>query len=380
MAPQRIVLLSPAHPLRGGIASFSERLAQELQQRGHEVVVYSFSLQYPDFLFPGKTQFTTDPPPPGISILTKVNSVNPLNWWSVGRELARLKPDVILVRYWLPFLGPALGTILRLAKRNKHTKVIAIADNVIPHEKRPGDQQFTTYFVKAVDGFVVMSKAVQQDLRQFSTAKPVRLLPHPLYDNYGAKVSRSEGIQRLQLSESEHYLLFFGFIREYKGLDLLLQAMSDERVRKLGVKLIIAGEFYGNEDYYNTLISSLDIDNQLIKHTNFISHETVKYYFAAADLVVQPYKSATQSGISQLAYHFEKPMIVTNVGGLGEIVPHGEVGYVVDVSAKAIADAIVDFFEQQRQADFMAGILANKKRFSWDRFAEAVEELVEEVG
>jgi len=379
MQPQRIVILSPAHPLRGGIASLSERLAQELQERGHEVVIYSFSLQYPSIFFPGKSQYTDDPPPEGLKILTKVNSISPLNWLRVGREIAGLHPDVLIARYWLPFMGPSLGTILRQAKKNKHTRTFAIVDNIIPHEKRPGDKQFTQYFVKAVDGFLVMSKSVQEDLQQFKPNSHVRLQPHPLYDNYGAKVSREEALQQLNLAKSGKYLLFFGFIREYKGLDLLLEAMSDERIRAMGVQLIVAGEFYGNSEKYEQQIQQLQIENQLILHTEFIAKEAVKYYFAAADLVVQPYKSATQSGISQLAYHFERPMVVTKVGGLPEIVPHGEAGYVVEVQPRAIADAIVDFFEGGNSLKLTAGVIKNKQRFSWSAFAETLEELITDV-
>jgi len=379
MQPQRIVILSPAHPLRGGIASLSERLAQELQERGHDVVIYSFSLQYPNFLFPGKTQYTDDPPPEGLKILTKVNSVNPVNWRKVGREIARLRPDVLIARYWLPFMGPSLGTILRQAKKNMHTRTLAIVDNIVPHEKRPGDRQLTSYFVKAVDGFLVMSKSVREDLQQFTANTNVRLQPHPLYDNYGVKVSKKEALEYLNLPTSNKYLLFFGFIRDYKGLDLLLEAMSDERIRAMDVKLIVAGEFYGNGEKYKQQIQQLQIENQLILRTKFIPKEEVKYYFAAADLVVQPYKSATQSGISQLAYHFERPMVVTRVGGLSEIVPHGEAGYVVEVQPQAIADAIVDFFNQEKSQILTAGVIKNKQRFSWPAFAETLENLIIDV-
>lgn len=371
----KILILSPAHPLRGGIANFSERLAQELQDEGDEVVIYSFSLQYPGFLFPGTTQYSTDPPPANIKIETVVNSVNPFNWLKIGQRIKQLRPDLIIVRYWLPFMGPSLGTILRLAKSNGHTKVVAITDNVIPHEKRPGDRLFTSYFLKAVDGCVVMSAAVKEDIRKFNTTKPVALLPHPIYDNYGVAVERAVGLEKLNLSPKNQYLLFFGFIRKYKGLDLLLEAMALPAVRQLGLKLIVAGEYYDQASVYEEIIARNQLEEEVILRTQFITNEEVKYYFAAASLVVQPYRSATQSGISQIAYHFEKPMVVTRVGGLPEIVRDGKEGYIVKVSPAAIADAIADFFTHQRAAEFAPHLAKAKERFSWKNMTTGIKQL-----
>ena len=337
--------------------------------------MFSFSLQYPGFLFPGKTQFSEAPPPQGLHIRSVVNSVNPFNWIKVGLQLRRLRPDLIVPRYWLPFMGPCLGTILRLAKGNGHTKVVAIADNILPHEKRPGDRLFTRYFLRPVDACIVMSRSVEEDLRQFSTSKPVACIPHPLYDNYGDKLSRHEALKHLGLPEAPCYLLFFGFIRAYKGLDLLLRAMADERIRQRGVRLIVAGEYYGDQAFYDGLIAELGIEQQLVMRTDYIPDEEVRYYFGAADLVVQPYKTATQSGISQMAYHFEKPMVVTAVGGLPEIVPHGKAGYVVAVDAAAIADAVVDFVDNDRSAALTAGAAEGKKRFSWASMVEGLVRL-----
>lgn len=372
---KNIVILSPAHPLRGGIASSTERLAQELQKFDYQVVLYTFSLQYPNFLFPGKTQYSSDPAPEDLEIHCKVNSVNPFNWISVGLELKKLKPDLIITRFWLPFMGPSLGTILKIAKSNKHTQTLCIADNIIPHEKRIGDRILTNYFIKSIDSFIVMSRSVKEDIRQFSTEKPVEFIPHPIYDNYGELIPRAQALAHLNLPEKDRYILFFGFIRDYKGLDLLLKSIADERIRNRNIKLIVAGEYYGNEASYNELIRSENVENQLVMRTEFIPSEEVKYYFGAADLVVQPYKSATQSGISQLAYHFEKPMIVTRVGGLPEIVEHGKVGYVVDVKVDAISDAIVDFFENNRMAKLEAGVRENKVKFSWASMVHGIEKL-----
>lgn len=368
-----IVILSPAHPLRGGIASSSERLAQELQTQGHKVKIVSFSLQYPSFLFPGKTQFTDDPAPADLDIETRLNSVSPINWINTGNYLKKLGADLIIVRYWLPFMGPSLGTCLRIAKSNKKTKVMALADNIIPHEKRPGDVLFTKYFSGSVDGFITMSRSVAEETKQFAKGKPIVYTPHPIYDNYGDICSREEAIQQLKLDTTFNYILFFGFIRDYKGLDLLLEAFA--QVDNENLKLIVAGEFYGNKEKYFDLVDSLHIKDKVIFHSDFIPNEKVKYYFGAADLVAQPYRTATQSGISQLAYHFEKPMLVTHVGGLPEIVEHGKVGYVVPVDVAAIQTAISDFYSSPSKKEiFEQGVKENKKLFGWDKMVDAIND------
>ena len=331
----KIVIIGSAHPLRGGLAAFNERLAREFQSMGDEVELYTFSLQYPDILFPGKSQYSDDPAPKDLKIKVAINSVNPLNWIKVGREISQLRADIVICKFWLPFMGPCFGTILRQVKKNGHTKVISIIDNIIPHEKRMGDKAFAKYFVQAVDAFIVMSRSVEEDMKKFVTRQRVEYIVHPIYDNYGALISRKEALNHLNLTISTRYILFFGFIREYKGLDLLIQAMNDERIRKMNLKLIIAGEYYGNQAFYESMIKEEEVETLVVKKTDFIPNDEVKYYFCAADLVVQPYKSATQSGISQLAYHFEKPMLVTNVGGLPEIVDHGNAGYVVEGRSKS---------------------------------------------
>jgi glycosyltransferase involved in cell wall biosynthesis len=373
---KQVVFLSPAHPLRGGIASSTERLAQELQQHGYGVRILSFSLQYPGFLFPGKTQYTDDPPPARLQIEPVINSINPLNWIKVGRKLKALAPDLIIVRYWLPFMGPALGTILRIGGGAARTKVVAITDNVVPHEHRPGDKAFTRYFLNAVDACVVMSRAVKADIRAFSKEMPVAYIPHPIYDNYGPMVERDAALEQLDLPKDQHYLLFFGFIRGYKGLDLLLQAMAFPEVRTLGVKLIVAGEFYDDPEPYQQLIAGQGLEEQIVLRNAYIPNSEVGAYFGAADLVVQPYKTATQSGISQLAFHFGKPMVVTRVGGLPEIVQHGKEGYVVDVSPEAIATAIADFYHNQQQESMETAVKAGRSRFSWENMVRGIEALI----
>lgn len=367
----KITIIGPAHPLRGGLASYNERIAKAFEDEGHEVNIVTFSLQYPNFLFPGKTQYSTDAKP-DLDISVAINSVNPFNWIKVGRQLKKQRPDLILCKFWLPFMGPCFGTILRIAKSNGHTKVASIIDNIIPHEKRLGDTAFAKYFVGAVDGFVVMSKSVGEDMRQFTLDKSVEFVPHPIYDNYGTIVPKTEAIEQLQLPPTNKYLLFFGFIRKYKGLDILLKAMADKRIHDLGIKAIIAGEYYDEQQQYLDLIEEYDLHQHIILKDDFIPNDEVRYYFGASDVVVQPYKSATQSGISQLAFHFEKPMIVTNVGGLPEIVNDGVSGYVTEVDSAAIADAIVDYYQHEQEAAFTEAVIEKKKEFSWERMTVAV--------
>ena len=367
----KITIIGPAHPLRGGLASYNERIAKAFEDEGHEVNIVTFSLQYPNFLFPGKTQYSTDAKP-DLDISVAINSVNPFNWIKVGRQLKKQRPDLILCKFWLPFMGPCFGTILRIAKSNGHTKVASIIDNIIPHEKRLGDTAFAKYFVGAVDGFVVMSKSVGEDMRQFTLDKSVEFVPHPIYDNYGTIVPKTEAIEQLQLPPTNKYLLFFGFIRKYKGLDILLKAMADKRIHDLGIKAIIAGEYYDEQQQYLDLIEEYDLHQHIILKDDFIPNDEVRYYFGASDVVVQPYKSATQSGIYQLAFHFEKPMIVTNVGGLPEIVNNGVSGYVTEVDSAAIADAIVDYYQHEQEAAFTEAVIEKKKEFSWERMTAAV--------
>ena len=341
---QKIIIIGPAHPLRGGLATFDQRLAKEFNDNGDDCSIYSFSLQYPSFLFPGKTQYSNEPAPKDLKIFSVINSINPLNWIKIGNRIRKERPDIVVVRYWLPFMGPALGTILKKVKKNKHTKVVCIADNIIPHEPRPGDNAFTKYFLKKCDAFITMSEKVMDDLRKFvPREKPARLVQHPLYDNFGEIISKTEAREKLKIKTDELIILFFGFIRKYKGLDILLDAMKElkERIQNTEYrmpKLLIAGEFYEDEKPYLEQINRLGINDNMILRTDFIPDSEVKYYLCAADAVIQPYRNATQSGVTPLAYYFEKPMIVTNVGGLPSLVPNEKAGLVTEPTAQSIAE------------------------------------------
>lgn len=375
-----VVIIGPAHPLRGGLATFDQRLAQQFNQEGYDCRIYSFSLQYPSFLFPGTTQYSSEPAPKDLTILSRINSMNPLNWLSVGRELRKLRPDIIVVRYWLPLMGPALGTILRRVRKNKHTRIIAITDNVLPHEKRPGDTPFTRYFLKSCDAFITMSAKVMEDLRKFESSKPARQVLHPLYDNFGEPLDRLSARKFLRetagvkISDTDKVILFFGFIRRYKGLDLALEAMADPRIRAAGIKLLVAGEFYEDGKGYQEQIERLGIQDSLLLRTDFISDSEVKYYLCAADAVIQPYRQATQSGVTPLAYHFEKPMIVSNVGGLPALVPHEKVGLVAEPAPASLAGAMLRFF-QLGEDYFLPNLRTEKQKYSWSRLTGTILEL-----
>lgn len=375
----KIVILGTAHPYRGGLAAMNERLARELINEGHEVVIYNFTLQYPGFLFPGKSQYTSEAAPEGLQIIRKVNSVHPLNWLKVGRELARMRPDLIVIKFWLPFMGPALGTIARLARRNRHTRVICIADNMIPHEKRPGDRLFTRYFTKGVDGYMAMSHEVYDDIEKLVVNPLRRFTPHPIYDHYGEVMTREEALKALQLDADCRYLLFFGFIRDYKGLDWLLQAMADPRLKNRNIRLIVAGEFYSDSEPYLKLVRELGLEEKVALHTDYIPNDRIACYFSAADLVVQPYKTATQSGVTQIGYHFNKAMLVTDVGGLGEIIADRKSGYVVKPEVTAIAEAIADFYDHDRQAAFEQETIKLKEQFSWTKMTDVMMELYADI-
>jgi len=374
----KIIIIGPAHPLRGGLATFDHRLAREFIDRGNDCEIYSFSLQYPNFLFPGKTQYTNEPPPAGIKIVSAINSINPVNWITVGNRIKKEMPDIVVVRYWLPFMGPALGTILRRVKRNQHTKIVCIADNVIPHEHRPGDKAFTKYFLKSCDGFIAMSEKVLIDLRQFEQEKPVKVVAHPLYDNFGEPVSKVDARKELGIADSEFVILFFGFIRKYKGLDILLDAMKlmkqNPKPEIRNPKLLVAGEFYEDEKPYLDQIGKLGITDNLILRTGFIPDSQVKYYLCAADVIVQPYRSATQSGVTPLAYYFEKPMIVTNVGGLPSLVPHEKAGLVAEPNAQSLAFAIQRFY-QLGENYFLPHLRSEKNKYTWANLTSAIIEL-----
>lgn len=372
----KITILGPAHPYRGGLASIMEIMARTFQRRGDEVDIKTFTLQYPSLLFPGESQTVATPPPADLRICRCVNTMNPLNWVRVGRRIRRERPDFVLMKYWTPFMAPCFGTIARIARGNGHTKVLCQIDNVEPHERHLTDKPFNRYYLHSVDGFVYMSEQVHSELRAYSDA-PALFSPHPLFENFGERVERSEACVRLGLDPANRYVLFFGLIRDYKGLDLLLDAWAQLRRagRTEGRRLIVAGEFYTAREPYLNRIADNGLQDEVLLHDRFIPDDDVKYYFSAADFVVQPYKTATQSGVTQIAYQFCVPMVVTKVGGLAEIVPDGRVGYVCPPTAEGVAAAMDRMYEGDALKRFRENCVEERRRFSWEEMCSRVTEL-----
>lgn len=372
----KITILGPAHPYRGGLASIMEIMARTFQRRGDEVDIKTFTLQYPSLLFPGESQTVATPPPADLRICRCVNTMNPLNWVRVGRRIRRERPDFVLMKYWTPFMAPCFGTIARIARGNGHTKVLCQIDNVEPHEHHLTDKPFNRYYLHSVDGFVYMSEQVHSELRAYSDA-PALFSPHPLFENFGERVERSEACVRLGLDPANRYVLFFGLIRDYKGLDLLLDAWAQLRRagRTEGRRLIVAGEFYTAREPYLNRIADNGLQDEVLLHDRFIPDDDVKYYFSAADFVVQPYKTATQSGVTQIAYQFCVPMVVTKVGGLAEIVPDGRVGYVCELTPEGVAGAIERMYEGDTLQRFRENCVEERRRFSWEEMCSRITEL-----
>jgi len=371
---RKVIIIGPAFPYRGGIANFNNSLAVEYKKQGADVKIYSFSLQYPSILFPGKTQYEKGNPPQDIDIEHIINSINPFNWLNVARKIKKENPDYVIIRYWLPFMAPCLGTIAKFI--NKKIKIFAITDNIIPHEKRFGDDILTKYFVSKCNAFLALSSSVLDDLSKFTKTNNKIFVPHPIYDSFGQIVEKEIAKSKLGLDKDGKYLLFFGFVRKYKGLDIMLEVMSDKRIQDLGIKLIIAGEFYDNQEEYIKKIEDLNISDYVILKNNFIPESEVKNYFCASDLITQTYRTATQSGVTQIAYHFERPMLVTNVGGLAEIVPHNKVGYVCDINISKIVDCILDFYNKDKEAEFSKNTKKEKKRFTWGELVIGIDNLI----
>lgn len=374
-----IIIVGTAHPYRGGLAAFNERLATEYVKQGHNVETYTFTLQYPSFLFPGKTQYS-NASAPALNIVRRINSCNPFNWMIVGKEIAGKSPDMVVFCYWTSFIAPCFGTIAKVVHRNRHTKCVALVHNMLPHEPSFIDKILPKYFVNNVDAFIALSKSVVADIEKIDKHnKPKTYSPHPIYDHFGERLLREDAINRLNLNPNCRYMLFFGLIRPYKGLDLLLNALADARIKDLNIKLIIAGEFYQDKNIYTDIIRNNGIGNLVELHSEYISDSIVNQYFSACDIVTLPYKSATQSGVTQIAFHFEKPMLVTNVGGLSEIVPNGKIGYVVEPNPKEIADAIVDFFANKRCEEFSQNVVSEKTKYAWNSFTSAIDKLYDEI-
>jgi glycosyltransferase involved in cell wall biosynthesis len=366
----KVIIVGSAYPLRGGgISTFNERMCKAFIEEGFDCKIFSYKLQYPSLFFPGKSQYTDEPPPKDTPIETLVNSINPINWIKVGQRLSKENPEIVILRYWMPFFGPCLGTIARvLRRRNRNVKIVAITDNIIPHEPNLLDKVLTRYFVNSVSRYVTLSQAVMAELKDYSTTLKVVFTPHPLYDNFGEAVSKDEACSGIGVDPKYTNLLFFGFIRDYKGLDILLEAFEKVLEQNKSVRLMIVGEFYGNKEKYLPIIEKEGLAEYIYLNDNYIENSEVYKYFCASDILVQPYKTASQSGVSQVAYHFNKPMIVTNVGALPEMVPDGRVGFVTNVDSNEVADAILKYIEYSDKDFFIRNIQKEKEKYSWEVF------------
>lgn len=368
----RIVILGTAWPYRGGLAAFNERLAKQFVREGHEVEVVTFTLQYPSFLFPGKTQYSNEAAPEGLKIVREINSCNPINWLKIGKRLQKEAPDLLISCYWMAFFAPCYGVIQKVVKRNGKTRCIALVHNMIPHEPSVLDKCFAPFYIKHTDGFVALSESVVRDIALLDKKqKPKTYSPHPVYDHYGEKMDKQEACVALGLDEGKRYMLFFGLVRAYKGLDLLLDAFGKVKDELKDLQLIVAGEFYEDEEKYRRQISDNGLINRVIIKNEFIADADLRKYFGAADLIVQPYKTATQSGVTQVAFHFEKPCLVTNVGGLGEIIHDSKMGYAAEPQVDAIADSLMDYYQNDRQAAFTEYLIQEKKKYEWDKMTKA---------
>ncbi len=368
-----ILILGTAYPLRGGIAHYNALLYTHLK-KNHRVEIISFKRQYPKMFFPGKTQVETGDPGLPVASEPLIDSVNPFNWVRVGLTLRKRNADAVIFKYWLPFFGPCLGTICALIKAGRRTKVVAICDNVIPHEHRPGDALFTWFAFKFVDAFIVQSDSVERDLLHTVDEPLYRKVPHPVYEIFGARRDKMEARAALGIRDAK-VILFFGYVRPYKGLHVMIDAMKEVK-KSLRVKLLVVGEFYDDEEKYRWHISDAQVRDVIDVVSDYVPNEKVGEYFSAADAVVLPYLSATQSGIAQIAYNFEKPVIATNVGGLAEVVVDGVSGLIVPPNDPArLADAIRRFYSENLEDALSAGAAREKKKYTWDHMVEAIEQL-----
>ncbi|MEM7786521.1 MAG: glycosyltransferase [Bacteroidota bacterium] len=368
----RITLLGPFWPYRGGIAHFLVAMARGLARRGHTVRTATFGRQYPETLFPGKTQLDPGPPPDDVPAAPRwLDTLNPITWVRTARRLG--EADVLVFKYWMSFFAPAFGTVARLVRR-RGAKVVCVVDNAIPHERRPGDMALGRYVLGACDGLVVMSEKVQADVARLGVEVPVRYVAHPVYDGFGPAVPRDEARQQLGLPPDAPVFLFFGFIRRYKGLHVLLDAVPEVVRRVPEAQVVVAGEFYADEEALRVQAAPL---GAVRLDADYIPDDRVSLYVCAADAVVQPYVTATQSGVAQIAFHYGRPVITTDVGGLAEIVPDGEAGLVVPPEdPAALADAMARFVEDDLGETLAAGVRRERDRYSWDRLFEAVEDLI----
>jgi len=363
---KKAIFIGPAYPYRGGIAAFNENLAKTFQSNGWDCKMITFTQQYPDFLFPGKNQLTTEDTPPNLSIKRGIYSTNPLSWLKISKEIVSEKPDVVITQYWMPFMAPAFGTILRGIKKSlKTVKCITVVHNFKPHESRIGDKQLNKFIANRTDHMICLSDSVANEIKESLPDKSMSTLFHPIYDHYGEKIDQKIAQSSLGLDPNYTYLLFFGLVRMYKGLDLLIEALPFIQTDK-PYKLIIAGEFYEDQKKYEKLIQEKNLQDKIIIHNKYIANEDVPKYFCASDIIVLPYRTATQSGVVPVAIHFDKMVIVTKVGSLSNLISKHKIGWVSESNSESIAGHIERFLNNTEtlRPDFES----IKKDLSWQAF------------
>ncbi|WP_108821494.1 glycosyltransferase [Dysgonomonas sp. Marseille-P4361] len=365
----KIAILSPFYPYRGGLAQLNARLYTELSKR-NEVKAFTFTTLYPNFLFPGKTQYVSEGDSATVIDSDRVlNSVNPFSYISTARKINKYAPDILIIPYWMSFLSPAFGSVCLFL--NKKIKIVSLVHNAISHERTLLEKPLAKFFFNRCDAFIVMSEPVKQDLLTLKKGANVVLQPHPIYDHYAERTDKQSACSKLGVKTDKKNLLFFGLIRDYKGLDILIEAMSE---LDDSYQLIISGESYGSFDKYTELINRSPLKDNIVVFEQYIPDEMVTTLFSAADLLVLPYRSATQSGVVALAYQLELPMVSTNVGALGSTIKSSETGLVVsNISPKGIADGIKDFFESNNLALYKTNLKKEKERLSWNNFAVSIE-------
>ncbi len=373
MTKQRIIIIGTAYPMRGGIAHFMALLYKTLLEHGHKVKIISFKRQYPSIFFPGKTQQDKSQeiePLPSEAIL---DSIGPMSWLKTFLRIYQYQPQLIIFKYWMPFFAPCYAAVSFLTRLFTNAKIMYICDNIVPHESRPEDRLLTRIGLWNVHYFIVMSKIVKEALLSYRPQAKYHEAPHPVYEYFQDKYTQQQARQEFRLSIDDKVILFFGYVRQYKGLQILLEAMP-QVLKALPVKLLVAGEFYDNKENYTSLIKKLTIEKAVAIFDDYIPNEKVGLFFSAADVVVLPYITATQSGIIQIAYHYNKPVITTRVGGLCEVVEEGKTGFTVPPeNSEKLATAIVNFYKANETIHFAENIKSYKQQFSWHRFVSEIE-------
>ena len=365
---KKAVFIGPAYPYRGGIAAFNENLATIFQHNGWECKIFTFTQQYPNLLFPGKNQLTTEDPRPNLTITRGIYSTNPLNWLKMSKEIVAENPDLVITQYWMPFMAPAFGTILRGVKKEMNdVQTVTIVHNFKPHESRIGDKQLNKYLTNRTDILTCLSASVKREIEKSVADKPIIQLFHPIYDHYGAALSQEVAKTKLGWDEDTKYLLFFGLVRAYKGVDTLLDALTILKTKE-NYKLVIAGEFYEDEKKYLKQIAKNKLEDRIIIRNEYIPNEDVPLLFCGADAIVLPYKTATQSGVVPIALHFDRPVIVTKVGSLSPMIEKHKIGLIAESNPSSIAEKLEDFLEgkEKLKSDFEN----IKDELSWQSFFE----------